>query len=160
MWKCDWYNSFPAWEIEWSLMVVAFFRKRRIFDQPFLLNTFMEGHFWRYAQMTSFVFMTGLSAGWFGGLMSMSRHVLKKLTSQLPGFGHRETNSSFLWVVSIFQNLYWADSGDLVAIASDSSFYILKYNVSFRPFWFSYPTFMRNHHRFVIKSIRFTIIWD
>lgn len=90
--------------------------------------------------------------------MSMSRHVLKKLTSQLPGFGHRETNSSFLWVVSIFQNLYWADSGDLVAIASDSSFYILKYNVSFRPFWFSYPTFMRNHHRFVIKSIRFTII--
>ena len=29
-----------------------------------------------------------------------------------------------------FQNLYWADSGDLVAIASDTSFYILKYNVS------------------------------
>lgn len=28
-----------------------------------------------------------------------------------------------------FQNVYWADSGDLVAIASDSSFYILKYNV-------------------------------
>ena len=27
------------------------------------------------------------------------------------------------------QNLYWADSGDLVAIASDTSFYILKYNV-------------------------------
>ncbi|XP_075100485.1 coatomer subunit beta'-1 isoform X2 [Nicotiana tabacum] len=26
------------------------------------------------------------------------------------------------------KNLYWADSGDLVAIASDSSFYILKYN--------------------------------
>jgi hypothetical protein len=28
------------------------------------------------------------------------------------------------------QNLYWADSGDLVAISSDTSFYILKYNVS------------------------------
>ncbi|KAH9714549.1 Coatomer subunit beta'-2 [Citrus sinensis] len=27
------------------------------------------------------------------------------------------------------KNLYWADSGDLVAIASDTSFYILKYNV-------------------------------
>ncbi|OIT02744.1 coatomer subunit beta'-2 [Nicotiana attenuata] len=26
------------------------------------------------------------------------------------------------------KNLYWADSGDLVAVASDSSFYILKYN--------------------------------
>jgi coatomer subunit beta' len=26
------------------------------------------------------------------------------------------------------QNLYWADSGDLVAIASDTSFYILKFN--------------------------------
>ncbi|KAG2609344.1 hypothetical protein PVAP13_4KG030400 [Panicum virgatum] len=26
------------------------------------------------------------------------------------------------------KNLYWADSGDLVAIASDTSFYILKYN--------------------------------
>jgi coatomer subunit beta' len=26
------------------------------------------------------------------------------------------------------KNLYWADSGDMVAIASDSSFYILKYN--------------------------------
>ncbi|GFZ11808.1 coatomer, beta' subunit [Actinidia rufa] len=26
------------------------------------------------------------------------------------------------------QNLYWADSGDLVAIASDTSFYMLKYN--------------------------------
>ncbi|KAG2649438.1 hypothetical protein PVAP13_1NG103300 [Panicum virgatum] len=26
------------------------------------------------------------------------------------------------------KNLYWADSGDLVTIASDSSFYILKYN--------------------------------
>ena len=29
----------------------------------------------------------------------------------------------------IYQNLFWADSGDLVAIASDTSFYILKYNV-------------------------------
>ncbi|KAL4013714.1 hypothetical protein IC575_025897 [Cucumis melo] len=26
------------------------------------------------------------------------------------------------------KNLYWADSGDLVAIANDTSFYILKYN--------------------------------
>ncbi|VAH98289.1 unnamed protein product [Triticum turgidum subsp. durum] len=26
------------------------------------------------------------------------------------------------------KNVYWADSGDLVAIASDTSFYILKYN--------------------------------
>ncbi|KAG6550752.1 hypothetical protein Mapa_007656 [Marchantia paleacea] len=29
------------------------------------------------------------------------------------------------------KNIYWSDGGDLVAIASDSSFYILKYNVSF-----------------------------
>ncbi|OAE32528.1 hypothetical protein AXG93_3242s1510 [Marchantia polymorpha subsp. ruderalis] len=28
------------------------------------------------------------------------------------------------------KNIYWSDGGDLVAIASDSSFYILKYNVS------------------------------
>ncbi|GJM90577.1 hypothetical protein PR202_ga06875 [Eleusine coracana subsp. coracana] len=28
------------------------------------------------------------------------------------------------------KNLYWADSGDLVTIASDTSFYILKYNVT------------------------------
>ncbi|TYI89665.1 hypothetical protein E1A91_D03G070700v1 [Gossypium mustelinum] len=27
------------------------------------------------------------------------------------------------------KNLYWADSGDLVAIAGDTSFYILKYNI-------------------------------
>ncbi|PWA48837.1 coatomer, beta' subunit [Artemisia annua] len=27
------------------------------------------------------------------------------------------------------KNLYWADSGDLVTVAIDSSFYILKYNV-------------------------------
>ncbi|CAM6097942.1 unnamed protein product [Calypogeia fissa] len=26
------------------------------------------------------------------------------------------------------KNIYWSDSGDLVAIASDSSFYVLKYN--------------------------------
>lgn len=30
---------------------------------------------------------------------------------------------------NFMQNLYWADSGDLVAIASDASFYMLKYNV-------------------------------
>lgn len=36
------------------------------------------------------------------------------------------TNLYFFW---IYQNLYWADSGDLVAIASDTSFYMLKYNV-------------------------------
>lgn len=34
------------------------------------------------------------------------------------------------------QNLYWADSGDLVAIASDASFYILKYNVSVIFLWY------------------------
>ena len=28
----------------------------------------------------------------------------------------------------MFQNVYWADSGDLLAITSDNSFYILKYN--------------------------------
>ncbi|KAJ6415917.1 hypothetical protein OIU84_004663 [Salix udensis] len=31
------------------------------------------------------------------------------------------------------KNLYWADSGDLVAIASDASFYILKYNIVGKP---------------------------
>lgn len=36
---------------------------------------------------------------------------------------------SYLFVGAILQNLYWADSGDLVAVASDTSFYILKYNV-------------------------------
>ncbi|RRT66581.1 hypothetical protein B296_00012310 [Ensete ventricosum] len=30
----------------------------------------------------------------------------------------------------MLQNLYWADSGDLLVIASDTSFYILKYNVT------------------------------
>jgi hypothetical protein len=30
------------------------------------------------------------------------------------------------------QNVYWSDGGDLVTIASDNSFYILKYNVSIR----------------------------
>ncbi|RRT75319.1 hypothetical protein B296_00031350 [Ensete ventricosum] len=30
----------------------------------------------------------------------------------------------------ILQNLYWADSGDLLVIASDTSFYILKYKVT------------------------------
>lgn len=33
------------------------------------------------------------------------------------------------------QNLYWADSGDLVTIASDTSFYILKYNVRLYDIW-------------------------
>ncbi|RWW25193.1 hypothetical protein GW17_00010483 [Ensete ventricosum] len=34
----------------------------------------------------------------------------------------------------MLQNLYWADSGDLLVIASDTSFYILKYNVSYKKF--------------------------
>lgn len=34
----------------------------------------------------------------------------------------------------MLQNIYWSDGGDLVAIASDSSFYVLKYNVSLRQF--------------------------
>ncbi len=29
----------------------------------------------------------------------------------------------------VLQNIYWSDSGDLVAISSDNSFYILKYKV-------------------------------
>ncbi len=29
----------------------------------------------------------------------------------------------------MLQNIYWSDSGDLVAISSDNSFYILKYKV-------------------------------
>lgn len=36
----------------------------------------------------------------------------------------------YLFFGNPFQNLYWADGGDLVAISSDTSFYILKYNVS------------------------------
>lgn len=35
----------------------------------------------------------------------------------------------FCFKMNFYQNLYWADSGDLVAISSDASFYILKYNV-------------------------------
>ncbi|KAG6425941.1 hypothetical protein SASPL_110150 [Salvia splendens] len=40
----------------------------------------------------------------------------------------RESTSRIKIYTKNFQNLYWADSGDLVAIASDTSFYILKYN--------------------------------
>lgn len=42
-----------------------------------------------------------------------------------------KTSCAHLWL----QNIYWSDSGDLVAIASDNSFYILKYNVSCSPDW-------------------------
>jgi coatomer subunit beta' len=35
----------------------------------------------------------------------------------------------FTLFILMYQNLHWADSGDLVAIASDTSFYILKYSV-------------------------------
>ena len=41
----------------------------------------------------------------------------------------RKYSIYFVFGLTYFQNLYWADSGDLVAIASDTSFYILKYNV-------------------------------
>ncbi|WJX58974.1 hypothetical protein P8452_44371 [Trifolium repens] len=35
----------------------------------------------------------------------------------------------WIWRINLnVKNLYWADSGDLVAISSDKSFYILKYN--------------------------------
>ncbi|OEL22968.1 Coatomer subunit beta'-2 [Dichanthelium oligosanthes] len=40
----------------------------------------------------------------------------------------RESTSKIKIYSKNFQNVYWADSGDLVTIASDSSFYILKYN--------------------------------
>ncbi|GER44990.1 coatomer [Striga asiatica] len=40
----------------------------------------------------------------------------------------RESTSKIKIFSKNFLNLYWADSGDLVAIASDTSFYILKYN--------------------------------
>jgi hypothetical protein len=39
-------------------------------------------------------------------------------------------NAAGIDYLCLLQNVYWADSGDLVTIASDSSFYILKYNVS------------------------------
>ena len=42
-------------------------------------------------------------------------------------YGFFNCNLTFLHLLS--QNLYWADSGDIFAIASDTSFYILKYNV-------------------------------
>ncbi|KAI4966050.1 hypothetical protein ZWY2020_046747 [Hordeum vulgare] len=41
----------------------------------------------------------------------------------------RESTSRIKIYSKNFQNLYWADSGDLVTVASDTSFYILKYNV-------------------------------
>ncbi|KAH1114139.1 hypothetical protein J1N35_007517, partial [Gossypium stocksii] len=40
----------------------------------------------------------------------------------------RDSTSKIKIFSKNFQNLYWADSGDLVAIAGDTSFYILKYN--------------------------------
>lgn len=68
-----------------------------------------------------------------------------------------------LWLFDYFQNLYWADSGDLVAIASDTSFYILKYNVRIlvvplRSWWLSvvFPkqyeseAFFSLHHCFLV----------
>ncbi|URE18611.1 hypothetical protein MUK42_11205 [Musa troglodytarum] len=39
----------------------------------------------------------------------------------------RESTSKIKIFSKTFQNLYWADSGDLLVIASDTSFYILKY---------------------------------
>ncbi|GJM98076.1 hypothetical protein PR202_ga15051 [Eleusine coracana subsp. coracana] len=46
----------------------------------------------------------------------------------------RESTSKIKIYSKNFQNLYWADSGDLVTIASDSSFYILKCYVLTIPF--------------------------
>ncbi|KAF9603027.1 hypothetical protein IFM89_033752 [Coptis chinensis] len=55
----------------------------------------------------------------------------KKETEKLyPTCEGPETTLSAL--VELHNNLYWADSGDLVAIASDTSFYILKYNGKFQ----------------------------
>lgn len=46
-------------------------RKRRVCGLPFQLSIFMVGLYWRCAQTILFVFMIGLSAGWFDELMSM-----------------------------------------------------------------------------------------
>ncbi|KAK9026811.1 hypothetical protein V6N11_039644 [Hibiscus sabdariffa] len=39
----------------------------------------------------------------------------------------RESSSKIMILSKNFQNLYWVDNGDLVSIACDTSFYILKY---------------------------------
>uniref|UniRef100_A0A9I9DJD0 COPA/B second beta-propeller domain-containing protein n=1 Tax=Cucumis melo TaxID=3656 RepID=A0A9I9DJD0_CUCME len=45
------------------------------------------------------------------------------------GIPHRECEGRLIHRIDVnVKNLYWADSGDLVAIANDTSFYILKYN--------------------------------
>lgn len=64
---------------------------------------------------------------------------LKGLTQMLHN--HLSTSAEVIDCCFLaIQNLYWADSGDLVSIASDTSFYILKYNVRMlSPLMLSYP---------------------
>ncbi|KAL2539266.1 Coatomer subunit beta'-2 [Abeliophyllum distichum] len=77
---------------------VKIFRRRKVFGLHFPLSAYMGGLYWQYAQMILFVFTTGLSA-----------RLIRRIDVNV-------------------KNLYWADSGDLVAIASDTSFYVLKFN--------------------------------
>lgn len=62
-----------------------------------------------------------------------------KCFDQLTSSSTFSSFSVFDFILLMCQNLYWADSGDLVTIASDTSFYILKYNVrileNFIPFF-------------------------
>ena len=46
----------------------------------------------------------------------------------LPSRSMFHLNDTFL----VAKNVYWSDGGDLVIIASENLFYILKYNISIR----------------------------
>ena len=53
---------------------------------------------------------------------------LSLLYLSLPARSRFHVDDDVFWL----QHVYWSDGGDLVTIASDNSFYILKYNVSIR----------------------------
>ena len=80
---------------------MAFFRKRRIFDLRTYVNTFMVGHCWQCAQMTSSVSMTGLNADCLDGLMLMSKYDRPFLKIHFGrgflSFSIMFTNFMFVW---------------------------------------------------------------
>ncbi|PNY10723.1 coatomer subunit beta -2-like protein, partial [Trifolium pratense] len=54
---------------------------------------------------------------------------IKIFSKSFQGRFNRSLNNGLIYRIDVnVKNLYWADSGDLVTIASDTSFYILKYN--------------------------------
>ncbi|THG10116.1 hypothetical protein TEA_000772 [Camellia sinensis var. sinensis] len=63
---------------------------------------------------------------------SDGEYAVRESTSKIKIFSKNFQVRILNWLIRridvTVKNLYWADSGDLVAIASDASFYIIKYN--------------------------------